>query len=101
MKKNYNFNNGFNNLIVITNIYKLLLCGSSATDKSFLCVVKARGRDKCVPVTTAWRVLSLRMEERPPILRVGANILNRQSRMADTGWCSSLGFGRDANNFSP
>jgi hypothetical protein len=24
-------------------------------------------RDKWVPVTTAWRVLRLRMEERPPI----------------------------------
>ena len=29
-----------------------------------------------VPVTTAWRVLGLRMEERPPVLRVAANILN-------------------------
>jgi hypothetical protein len=27
-------------------------------------------RDKWVPVTTAWRVLRLRMEERPPIWRV-------------------------------
>ena len=31
-------------------------------------------RDKWVPVTTAWRVLRLRMEERPPIWRVAANI---------------------------
>ena len=37
-------------------------------------------RDKRVPVTTAWRVLSLRMEKRPPIWRVAANILNKQSR---------------------
>ena len=27
-------------------------------------------RDKWVPVTTAWRVLRFRMEERPPIWRV-------------------------------
>jgi hypothetical protein len=40
-------------------------------------------RDKWVPVTTAWRVLRLRMEERPPIYRVPANILNNQSRTAD------------------
>jgi hypothetical protein len=40
-------------------------------------------RDKWVPVTTAWRVLSLHTEERPPIWRVAANILNKQSRTAD------------------
>jgi hypothetical protein len=33
--------------------------------------------------------------------RVAANILNKQSRTADKGWSSSLGFGRGANNFSP
>ena len=44
-----------------------------------------------VPVTTAWRVLRLRMEERPPIRRVAANKLNKQSRTADKGWSSSLG----------
>jgi hypothetical protein len=38
-----------------------------------------------VPVTTAWRVLRLRMEERPPIWRVDANKLNTQSRTADKG----------------
>jgi hypothetical protein len=31
-------------------------------------------RAKWVPVTTAWRVFRLRMEERPPIWRVAANI---------------------------
>jgi hypothetical protein len=46
--------------------------------------------DKRVPVTTAWRVLRLWMEERPPIWRVAANILNKQSRTADKGWSSSL-----------
>jgi len=42
-----------------------------------------RRRDKWVPVTTAWRVLRLRIEERPPIWKVAANILNKQSRTAD------------------
>jgi hypothetical protein len=41
------------------------------------------------------------MEERPPIWRVAANILNKQSRTADKGWSSSLGVGRGANNASP
>ena len=48
-----------------------------------------------------WRVLRLRMEERRPIWRVAANILNKQSRTADNGWSSSLEFGRGANNASP
>ena len=33
--------------------------------------------------------------------RVAANILNKQSRIADTGWSSGLGVGRGANNSSP
>jgi len=61
----------------------------------------AEGIKTCVPVTTAWRVLGLRMEKRPPIRSVAANILNKQSRTADTGWSSSLGVGRGANNSSP
>ena len=44
---------------------------------------------KWVPVTTAWRVLRLRMEERPPVWRVAANKLNKQSRTADKWWSSS------------
>ena len=60
-----------------------------------------RARDKWVPVTTALRVLRLRMEERPSIWRVAANILNKQSQTADEGWSSSLGVGRGANNASP
>ena len=44
-----------------------------------------------VPVTMSWRVLRLRMEERPPIWRVAANKLNNQSRTDDKGWSSSLG----------
>ena len=46
-----------------------------------------------VPVTTAWRVLGLWMEEWPLTWRVAANKLNKQSRTADKGWSSSLGVG--------
>jgi len=46
------------------------------------CTSVGIGRDghcHLVPVTTAWRVHKLRMEERPPIWRVAAKILNKQS----------------------
>ena len=46
-----------------------------------------------VPVTTAWRVLRLRTEERPPIWRVTVNKLNKQPQTADEGWFSSFGVG--------
>ena len=49
-------------------------------------------------ITTAWRVLRLQIEERPPIRRLAANKLNKQSRTAVEGWSSSLGVGRGANN---
>ena len=64
---------------------------------------RSKGFPPClwVPVTTAWRVLRLRMEERPPMWRVAANKSNKQSRTADKGWSSSLGVGRGANNSSP
>jgi len=42
-------------------------------------------QDKWAPVTTAWQVLRLRREERPPIWRVAANILNKQSWIYDKG----------------
>jgi hypothetical protein len=35
------------------------------------------------------------------IRRVAANILNKQSRIADKGWPSSLGVGRGDNNSPP
>ena len=54
-----------------------------------------------VPVTTAWRVLRLLMEERPPIWSVAVNKLNKQSRTADNRWSSSFGVGRGSNNSSP
>ena len=51
-----------------------------------------------VPVTTALRVLRLRLEEKPPIWKIAANKLNKQSRTDDKGWSSSLGVGRGAKN---
>ena len=53
----------------------------------------ARPQVASVPVTTAWCVLTLRMEERPPIWRVASNILHKQSRTADKRWSSSCGLG--------
>jgi hypothetical protein len=41
--------------------------------------------DKWVPVTTAWRVVRLRMEERPLIWRVAANVLRKQSGQPTRG----------------
>jgi hypothetical protein len=86
----------------------ILLILSQSTDSVFpgylpvhlVSVLKAIC-DKWVPVTTAWHVLRLRMEERPPMWRVTANILNKQSQTADKGWYSSLGVLRGADNSSP
>jgi hypothetical protein len=58
-------------------------------------------RDKWVLVTRARRVLRLRMEERPPIWSVAANIFNKQSLTADKKWSSNLGVGRCGKNSSP
>jgi len=41
-------------------------------------------------VTTAWRVLRCRIEDRLPIWRIAANTLNKQPRKADKGCFSSL-----------
>jgi len=49
--------------------------------------------DKWVPVTTSGCNLRLWIEEWPPIWRVAANILNKQSQTVDEGWSSSLGIG--------
>jgi len=62
---------------------------------------KTGNNDKWVTVTKPWRVRKLRMEEQPPIRKVTAIILSKQSRTANKGWSYSLGFGRDANNSSP
>ena len=48
-------------------------------------------RSKWVPVITAWRFLRLWMEDWPPIWRVAANILNKQSQTADKGLVLQLG----------
>jgi hypothetical protein len=58
-------------------------------------------RDKWVLVTTAWRVLRLRMEGRRLIWMVAASILNKQLRTTDKGWPSSFGVRRGANSSSP
>ena len=57
--------------------------------------------DKWVPVTRAWHILRLQMEEWPPIWRVAANILNKQLWTASKGWSSSLVVGQGDNNPSP
>jgi len=41
------------------------------------------------------------MEEQPPIWRLVANVLYKQSCTAGKGWSSSLEVGRGANNSSP
>ena len=48
-------------------------CRTGSGDEQFSYRMGNSGA-KLVPVTTAWRVLGLRMEERPPIWRVAANI---------------------------
>jgi hypothetical protein len=46
-----------------------------------------------VPVTTAWRVLRLRKEERPPIWRVAVNKLNSSRRQPTMGGPPAWGLG--------
>jgi len=50
-------------------------------------------QDKWVPVTTAWHVLRLRMEERPQIWKVAVNTLNKQSRTAEKDGTPTKGLG--------
>jgi hypothetical protein len=50
-------------------------------------------------VTTAWRVLRLRIEGRPPDMEDRCEY--KQSRTAGKEWSSSLGAGRGANSPSP
>jgi hypothetical protein len=53
-------------------------------------------------VTTAWRVLRLRIEERPPMWKAAAAyVLNKHSRTADKGYFYSLEFWRGTNKSSP
>ena len=44
-----------------------LVCSAGSVDGS-------TARDKSVSVSTTWRVLRLRMEERPQIWRIAANV---------------------------
>jgi hypothetical protein len=50
--------------------------------------------------TTAWYVLVLRIEERPPAME-DVPTLNKQPRTSDKGLSSSLEGGREANSSSP
>jgi len=50
-------------------------------------------RDKLVPVTTAWRVLRLRMEEWPPIWREATNKLNNSRGQPTRGGPPAWGLG--------
>ena len=59
----------------------------------YLFIIRSINPCLWVPVTTAWRVLRLRMEERPPIWRVAASKLNKQSRTADKVWSSAWRLG--------
>ena len=52
-----------------------------------------KGCDNSVPVTTAWRVLGLWMEERPPVWRVAANILNNSRGQPTRGGPPDWGLG--------
>jgi hypothetical protein len=68
-------------------------CDFSVLTKYNLLSGTAYERDMWVSVTTAWRVLRLRMEERPPICRVPANTLNKQSRKPTWGGPPAWGVG--------
>ena len=86
--------------IPIVNLLHFLIMFGYVTNVQNYWVLQNKSRDKWVPVTTARRVLRLRVKERPPVRRVAVNILNEQSRTADKVWSSSLGVGRGANNSS-
>jgi len=77
-------------------------CTAERVEKTVICALPSFRyvQHKLDPVTTAWCVLGLRLEERPPIWWIAAELLNKQSRAADKG-SSSLGVGQGAKNFSP
>jgi len=56
--------------------------------------------DKWIPFTMTWCVLRLWVEEQPTILRVAANLLNKQSQTTNKGWSTRLGVGQGSNNSS-
>ena len=93
-----NFHNGMQSTLSNTTmLHGVYLNVLNCMKHTMTCIYKIKSvtiHGKWVPVTTAWCVLRFQMEERPPIWRVAANILNKQSRTADKGWSSSLGFSR-------
>jgi len=82
-------------------LYVKNFCKRMSMQESFSNICQLSVQDKWVPVTTIWRVLRLRMEQRLPIWRVAENILDKKSRTAYKGWSSSLGVGGGVNNSSP
>ena len=79
--------------IPVVNLRHFLIMFGCVTSVQNYWVLQTKSLHRWVPVITAWRVLRLRVEEQPPVRRVAANILNKQSRKADKGWSSSLGLG--------
>jgi hypothetical protein len=73
--------------------FRVILSGSSSADfvQRLFTIRGYSFHDKWVPVTRAWHILRLQREEWPPIWRVAANILNKQSLTADKRLSSSLG----------
>ena len=60
-----------------------------------------RRRDKCFPVTTAWRVFSCGWINGLQIGMVAANIFNEQSRTPNRVWSLSLVVGRGVKSSWP
>jgi hypothetical protein len=50
-------------------------------------------------ITTAWRLLRLRVEETAPDLGVAENMLNNESLTVNKGWSFRLGVKSGAKNF--
>jgi hypothetical protein len=54
-----------------------------------------------IPVTTTCSSLGCGLKDGLQLWRVAADVLNKQPRIKDKGWSSSLRFGLGANNTSP
>jgi Flp pilus assembly protein protease CpaA len=50
----------------------------TTVSKAVFILITFLSRDKWVPVTMAWSVLRLQMEEQPAVWRVVVNVLNKQ-----------------------
>ena len=76
---------------LVFKFYKIHECFKQAIFQNFLQkrIQKLNiSHDKWDSVTTARRVLSLRMEERPPVWKVAATLFSKQLGAADKGWSS-------------